>query len=93
MVSSVSFQKNAGLFNYRAEAMEDADKMIMREKIEDLQMWMGLKEVQRSLLGGGPHMTQDTGHGSPPDQVCEYYCARVQGWCWCRLWGAVWGGI
>ena len=21
-------------------------------------------------------MTQDTGHGSP-DQVCEYYCARV----------------
>ena len=38
MVSSVSFQKNAGLFNYRAEAMEDADKMIMREKIEDLQM-------------------------------------------------------
>ena len=57
--------------------MEDADKMIMREKIEDLQMWMGLKEVQRSLLGGGPHMTQDTGHGSPPDQVCEYYCARV----------------
>ena len=31
-------KKNADLFNYRPEAMEDADKMIMREKIEDLQM-------------------------------------------------------
>ena len=34
----LKLKKNAALFNYRAEAMEDADKMIMREKIEDLQM-------------------------------------------------------
>ena len=61
--------------------MEDADKIIMREKIEDLQI-SNLNGTERSskelVRRRDPtwHRTEDTGHGSP-DQVCEYYCARV----------------